>query len=471
MLGKALLGYMPVQLAQALASFGGVWVFTRLLGADAYGQYALLVSVMALAHTATLTWSEAAAYRFHAKAEAEGQLPDHYRSVLVLWALACVPAVVLIGLAWLVAAHAPAYRPGLAVLLVVLPLAGLVTVSLETHRAAQRVGSYVALELPRVVVGFGLGVVLAAFSDLGAAAPLVGLAGGTALAAGMALPGLLARGRGGRFGPARGRMHFAFGWPVAAALLLDLALSAGDRFVIAALLGEAAVGAYAAGYGVADKTLVVMAMWATMAAVPAMLLAWEQKAHADFEAHARRFFGLMIAILLPAAAGLALVARPLAEVMIGPELREAAASVLPLIAVAGVFNGLQHYFAEAFQLTRRTGVRAGLMAIPAVANIGLNLVLIPQFGLMGAVAATLSCYVLLIALYWGVGRRFVALPVDGGMVVRVGLAVTAMAVCVSLVPAWGGIGELLAKAAVGAVVYGAVAWRFDLGGLRSLIKG
>jgi O-antigen/teichoic acid export membrane protein len=329
----------------------------------------------------------------------------------------------------------------------------------------------VRLELPRVVVSFGLGVGLAAFGEFGAAGPLIGLAGGAALAAGMALPGLLARGRGGRFSAARGGMHLAFGWPVAAALLLDLALSAGDRFVIAALLGEAAVGAYAAGYGVADKTLVVMAMWATMAAVPAMLQAWEHKAQAEFDAHARRFFGLMIAILLPAAAGLALVARPLAEVMIGPELRDAAASVLPLIALAGVFNGLQHYFAEAFQLTRRTGVRAGLMAIPAVANIGLNFALIPHFGLMGAVAATVSCYALLIGLYWGVGRRLVALPVDGGVVLRVGLAVAAMGVAVSLVPAWGGLIELLAKAAVGAAVYGTAAWRFDLGGLRSLIRG
>ena len=41
-LARHLAGYLPVNLANAIAAFGGVYVFTRLLSAEAYGTYALM---------------------------------------------------------------------------------------------------------------------------------------------------------------------------------------------------------------------------------------------------------------------------------------------------------------------------------------------------------------------------------------------------------------------------------------------
>ena len=60
-LARHLAGYLPANLASAIASFGGVYVYTRLLGADEYGRYALMFSVLALIHTITLAPGEAAA--------------------------------------------------------------------------------------------------------------------------------------------------------------------------------------------------------------------------------------------------------------------------------------------------------------------------------------------------------------------------------------------------------------------------
>ena len=44
---RHLAGYLPANLASALASFGSVYVFTRLLGADEYGRYALMFAINA----------------------------------------------------------------------------------------------------------------------------------------------------------------------------------------------------------------------------------------------------------------------------------------------------------------------------------------------------------------------------------------------------------------------------------------
>ena len=59
MLGRHLLGYLPVQLAQAIVGFGSVAVFTRLMSAEDYGVYALAIASLALTHILGFTWLEA----------------------------------------------------------------------------------------------------------------------------------------------------------------------------------------------------------------------------------------------------------------------------------------------------------------------------------------------------------------------------------------------------------------------------
>jgi O-antigen/teichoic acid export membrane protein len=176
----------------------------------------------------------------------------------------------------------------------------------------------------------------------------------------------------------------------------------------------------------------------------------------------------MVALALPAAVGLALVSRPLAEVMIGPALRIGAAHVTPWIAASGFFGGMTtYYFHTAFTLGRRTRLLLAAMTIPALSNLVLTLVLIPRFGLDGAMWATLASYALGAVASFALGRRAIALPLPWAAFGQALLASAAMAVVVRLVPATGGVIELFAKAAVGAVVYGALALALDISGARS----
>jgi O-antigen/teichoic acid export membrane protein len=166
--------------------------------------------------------------------------------------------------------------------------------------------------------------------------------------------------------------------------------------------------------------------------------------------------------------GLALVARPLADVMVGQGLREGAAQVTPWIAASAFLAGVTtYYFHTAFTLARRTGLLIVAMALPAAANIGLCLVLIPRFGLQGALWATVASYGLGALASWGLGRRALALPVPWLLLGKAGVASAAMALAVRAVPAYGGLGELAAKAAVGMVVYGALAFALDICGART----
>ena len=166
-------------------------------------------------------------------------------------------------------------------------------------------------------------------------------------------------------------------------------LASTDRFLLAAFLDEAAVGAYHAGYSLANRTLDVLFIWLGAAGGPALVMALERGGREALKVAAREQAAIFALVALPAAAGLALVARPLAEVMIGEQLRDLAAAITPWIALAALLAGITtYYFHQAFTLGRRTGWLLGAMAVPAGANVVLNLLLIPSFGVMGAAWAT-----------------------------------------------------------------------------------
>jgi O-antigen/teichoic acid export membrane protein len=282
------------------------------------------------------------------------------------------------------------------------------------------------------------------------------------------LPTDLPRARGGRFEAARARMYASYGLPVAASLILALALASTDRFVLAAFRNEATVGVYQAGYSLANRTLDVVFVWLGMAGGPASIAALERGGLKALEGVAREQSGFMVALTLPAAVGLALVARPLAEIMIGPGLRAGAAEVTPWIAAAAFFAGINtHYLHTAFTLARRTGRLMLAIAIPAVLNLILNIALAPRFGLQGALWATLASYGIGVAVSYALGRRSLALPMPWSTLARAALASAGMGAAVWYTPTYGGVAELAAKALIGVAVYGLLAWLLDLCGART----
>jgi O-antigen/teichoic acid export membrane protein len=306
---------------------------------------------------------------------------------------------------------------------------------------------------------------------LGAGAPFIGLFVASALVLMREGPWLLKQAKGGQVSRARTKAWMVFGIPVAMAMMLDILLSVSDRFLIDYFLGEAAVGAYAAGYGVADKPVLMICAWAGLSASPILMAAFEEEGEAAASEAARGLFNAILFLGLPAAVGLALVADPLAEAAIAADLAKQAAEIIPFIAFAGLLNGLLiHYVSESFQLVRRTDQRAMLMIVPVVFNIALNLILLPKFGLMGAVYATVASYGFAVLLLGYFGRKLLVLPVPLAEIAKVMLAALAMWPIVHLMPDLAAWPELLLKVMAGGAVYVAVAVLLDAGGARHQIK-
>ncbi len=111
------------------------------------------------------------------------------------------------------------------------------------------------------------------------------------------------------------------------------------------------------------------------------------------------------------------------------------------------------------------------MAVPAVANLVLNLLLIPRFGLYGALWATTASYGVGAVAALALGRRAQPLPIPWDTLAKAGAACLLMAVAVLILPSPGGILELILKASVGAAVYGGVVLGLNVDGLRGKLSG
>jgi O-antigen/teichoic acid export membrane protein len=109
------------------------------------------------------------------------------------------------------------------------------------------------------------------------------------------------------------------------------------------------------------------------------------------------------------------------------------------------------------------------MAVPAVVNLILNLLLIPRFGLDGALWATTASYAVGAVAAWMLGQSAQPLPVPWSTLAKAGGACALMAGAVLALPSPGGLFELILKAGAGALVYGAVVLALDIDGLRARI--
>lgn len=466
MFRRGLIGYLPANIVQAVVGLLTIVVFTRLLTPEQYGGYALALTAMTLAHTTLFTWTEAAMARFQARSTERGEGADHLATLLRAFAVLAVVFPVIAAVAvWRVPMAAPlklAVAAGMAAVI----FRSLLKLAQERRRADGAVMSASALDMAQTAGGFAIGAAAIGLGA-GAAGPMLGFALAAVLCLVFALPRDLALARGGRVEAARLAEYARYGLPVALSLILALVISATDRFLLAAFLDATAVGVYHAGYSLANRTLDVMFIWLGMAGGPALVAALERGGRPALEASAREQASLMILLTLPAAVGVALVARPLAEVMVGEALVAGAAHVTPWIAVGAFCSGVTTYYLhQAFTLGRRTSLLFAAMTVPAGANLLANIVLIPRFGIEGAMWATAGSYGLGALASFALGRQAMPLPVPLDVIWRAGLACVAMAFAVSRVPAFGGLTELILKAGAGAAVYGAAVIALDAGGAR-----
>jgi len=176
-------------------------------------------------------------------------------------------------------------------------------------------------------------------------------------------------------------------WPIAVSIALNLIYLRGDIIILSFFRNEIEVGFYGLAYRVIDvlTTLPVIYMGLLL---PSLTRDWTSGNKKEFQTHLSRAFNTFAIIAFPIVAGTQAVAEPLVVLIAGNEFL-ASGTILKLLilAVAGVFFGALYGHAVVAVNKQRSMIWGyGITAIIAI--IGY-IILIPMYGMWGAVTVTI----------------------------------------------------------------------------------
>ena len=278
--------------------------------------------------------------------------------------------------------------------------------ALEYLRARASFSSYLTYQgVSAVLAVVVMGGVLIASDDLVLAVGslsvarlvMTGLISAAALRAG-------AKVRGEAAAPAM-RALIAFGLPLTVANLGLWLMNLGDRVVIGHVLPAVELGRYSAIYTLAGLTaLVTGGLY-----LPAYTRIAQVASDPLELGRVIRLFHSYTALLLPPAATLLVAQSPaLLELLGGSEFRVSTALAAVLVAglVLDQWNGLAHYVLMA---RGRSVFLQNLWLSCGAANVAVNAVVVPRYGLMGAAFVTLVSFLVLESAVFLAASRFAPL--------------------------------------------------------------
>jgi O-antigen/teichoic acid export membrane protein len=249
------------------------------------------------------------------------------------------------------------------------------------------------------------------------------------------------------------RQSLAFGLPRIPHGFALQVMAVGDRFVLSRYMTLQDVGVYSMGvsFGLIAKI-----------ALGAFEYAWAPFYYATArEPDAPRVFSAVttygVAALALMTAGLSAIAADLLDVVTRGQY-VAAAGVVTWTAVGVFFYGVYLLTSIGLNITSRTQYYPLSTAIGAGANIGLNFLLIPRFGIIGAAWANGAAYGVQAAVAYHLSQRFYPVRYEYGRVCRALAAAIVAYASARELPSMPALAGLLARGVTVIVVMGALLW-------------
>jgi O-antigen/teichoic acid export membrane protein len=309
---------------------------------------------------------------------------------------------------------------------------------LTLFRLEERARAYFLTTVLNVLVSIGLTVVLVVGLDEGARGLLVGsYAAGAAFV--LALMALQWRRLSLRFDPALMRRLFRFGLPTMPAEVSLYLVNFVDRLIIVRTLGLAEAGLY---------SLAVKFAQAVNVLVRGFQLAWPPLAYSiRDDDEARRTYATVVTLFAAGCAwvvaGMWLFSRWIVRALAAPEYF-ASYEAIGLIATAVTLYALYLVLVVILGRTGRTEFNLPAAIGALLANVVLNLVLVPPLGIVGAGLALVASYLVVLVLMYGFTQRLFPVPYEWGRLLRVVFTVTALVgFAEAFVPTSGALGLLI----------------------------
>ena len=440
--------------------------FTRLLSAEQYGNYVLVMAAASILSGTFFGWIGVAANRYYPYHRDQSEVIGAavFRGFALSISVAGIVGIfILLGrdllmVKWFV----------IAAVFVVMVAQGWYDIALQSANSQGSPVQYGLIAWTRAGISLVAGTVLVRFTD-SAYGALGGLFLGAVVAAMLFNPFTVKASKKSDAHKALAIQLFEYGFPLTFTFLSMLIVGNGDRLLLGWLQGPAAAAPYAAAYDLVQQAMGALMSVLFLSAFPSIVSELDRGDEVEALAQTKVLGRMLVCVGAAAAVGLSMLSTEIASLVFGIQFRDEAAKVIPWIAFGigvGCFKNL--YLDLAFQFRRVTKIQGYVAVSVAILNLLLNILLIPIFGTRGAAGATLVAFLLGAVASRIVGRRFYDLPLPS-----LNELAKILCGCFLMMAFLHSVSDihiqalLLVKILLAALVYCACLWGLNFGGVRN----
>lgn len=385
-------------MARRLASLIMMPLYTRCMSPAEYGAVELIDLVVMVTSIVfgMLVMSDSMIRTYHVQSESRGRVISTgiYTAAILSGALA------LLGMGFarpvsLFLFRSTMYERAMQVAFLALVATNLTELGLVFQRMQHRAGRFVAISLTQLLLNIGLNIWLLLFLRMGVLGFVVGRLIAVGVSAIVVLT-LVFREVGFKFDRNAARGMLSFGSPLLLSSWSIFIIHFGDRFFLTRYTTLTEVGIYALAYKIGFMVSYMVGepfgrVWSVSLYKCASAPRWQDQFAAVFRylAFALVLVGLSLSIF--SRQGLALLSNG---------AYAAGVRLVPVLVFAYVCREAGDFFRGVLFIGRRPGTFSVITVFCAALNVGLNYWLIPQYGAMGAAAATLLTWVAYMGICW-----------------------------------------------------------------------
>lgn len=206
------------------------------------------------------------------------------------------------------------------------------------------------------------------------------------------------------------REFLSFSVPQIPSAIFLWIISTSDRFFITHFLTLSETGIYSSSFALGS---LIALFYSPIAFVllPVVSKAWEKKQKTDVRKYFEYSTRLFLIMAIPGAAGVAMLSQSLLNILTTPDYLVGWQLVL-LIAVGTIFLGIYQLNLYIIYLIKQTRWLPLMIIIASAASTGLNLILIPRVGIIGAAIANMVSYFILAGIVTAWARKAISYSFD-----------------------------------------------------------
>ncbi len=433
--GKDALRYIPAKVVPGIINFSALLIYTRIFTAQDYGNFYLTMAFVSVLSILGSIWLTESVIRFYAQFELRKDLDTFFSTIVYSFILSTLLILgVGVGGIFLFTGKISAdLLPFFSVGIIVYSTSSIYSILLYTLRAALKAKTFAFCEILLTTGKLGLALLIVFLFEMGAISLLVSI-----ILIQIPLVVFLFK----RFSIFRrfklklvSKEHikefFKFGSPLIISSLSVWLLVLSDRYMLSFFTSSAEVGIYSVSYSLVDRSVALLYAILMLAAHPIIIFTWEEKGKDVTQKLIKDLSRYFFMLCIPAFLGISVLSKEIFSVLVGKDFVESF-RLVPFFAFCSFCGGLFQYVGKGFEIYKKTLLLAFIIFLSGALNVVLNLLLIPQYGTLGAGIAKSVSYAGLLILGIKMSRSLMPWQVSGRSVLRISMAGVIMAGCLIL---------------------------------------